>query len=158
MPKVYHTIKSMNSYYVMPKVYHTIKSMNSYYVMPKVYHTIKSMNSYYVMPKVYHTIKSIDSSHVRLEVQQLRRTRWIQACLFGPYYLVPQLAIFLFAVVLVLTDREQDISPGTVFMLMGLVQALRLTCGMYLPVGSQHLAETLVVIRRIQVTNYTSVH
>ena len=87
----------------------------------------------------------------RLEVRQLRSARRVQACVMGPYFATPQLAIFMFVLVLVLTDQERDIRPRTVFMVTGMVQSMRLTCGMFFPMASQHLAETLVVLRRIQV-------
>ena len=69
----------------------------------------------------------------------------------GPYFAMPQLAIFMFVLVLVLTEQEYDVRPGNVFMVMGVVQSLRLTCGFFVPMASQNLAECLVVIGRIQV-------
>ncbi|RUS69501.1 hypothetical protein EGW08_022736 [Elysia chlorotica] len=86
----------------------------------------------------------------RLEVRQLRRTRRVQACVMGPFFATSQVSIFLFVLAYVLTGREEEIRPGTVFLVMGVVQCVRLTCGLFLPLGAQNLAETLVVIRRIQ--------
>ncbi|KAK3751067.1 hypothetical protein RRG08_044643 [Elysia crispata] len=86
----------------------------------------------------------------RLEVTQLRRTRRVQACVMGPFVATSQVSIFLFVLAYILTDREDEIRPGTVFLVMGVVQCVRLTCGLFLPLASQHLAETLVVIKRIQ--------
>ncbi|KAK3795778.1 hypothetical protein RRG08_031859 [Elysia crispata] len=86
----------------------------------------------------------------RLEVKQLRRTKRIQACIMGPFFATNQVSIFLFILAYILTDRENDISPGTVFMVMGVVQCLRLTCGLHVPAASQHLAEVMIGINRIQ--------
>ncbi|KAK3702318.1 hypothetical protein RRG08_008706 [Elysia crispata] len=86
----------------------------------------------------------------RLEVRQLRRTRRVQACVLGPYFATAQASVFLFTLVYVLTDREDDMRPATVFLLMGVIQSLRLTCGLHLPLASQHLAEVWVSIKRIQ--------
>ncbi|GFS16304.1 multidrug resistance-associated protein 4 [Elysia marginata] len=85
-----------------------------------------------------------------LEVSQLRRTRRVQASVMGPFFTTSQLSVLLFVLAYVLTGKEDEIRPGTVFLVMGVVQCLRLTCGLFLPLASQHLAETLVVIKRIE--------
>ncbi|KAK3795777.1 hypothetical protein RRG08_031858 [Elysia crispata] len=86
----------------------------------------------------------------RLEIRQLRRTRRVQACVMGPYFTTTQIGIFFFTLTYVLTGREDDMRPGTVFMMIAVLHSLRLTCGMFVPLASQHLAETLVVMKRIQ--------
>ncbi|GFS15404.1 ABC transporter C family member 5 [Elysia marginata] len=86
----------------------------------------------------------------RDEVRQLRRTRRVQACVLGPYYTTSQASIFLLTLTFVLTDREAELRPATVFLLMGVIQGLRLTCGLFVPVASQFGAEAWVAVKRIQ--------
>ncbi|GFS16310.1 multidrug resistance-associated protein 4 [Elysia marginata] len=86
----------------------------------------------------------------RLEIRQLRRTRYAQACQMGPYFASSRISSFLFTMTYVLIGREDEIRPGTVFMVVGVVQSLCFTCGVLVPLATQYLAEILVVIKRIQ--------
>ncbi|GFS19518.1 multidrug resistance-associated protein 4 [Elysia marginata] len=86
----------------------------------------------------------------RLEIRQLRRTRYVQACQMGPYYAASRISSFLFTLTYVLIGREDEIRPGTVFMVVGVFQTLCFTCGIVIPMAAQSLAEMLVVIKRIQ--------
>ncbi|GFN81851.1 cystic fibrosis transmembrane conductance regulator [Plakobranchus ocellatus] len=84
------------------------------------------------------------------EVRHLRRTRRIQACVLGPYFATSQLSIFLLFLVFTLTGHEDKMRPSTIFLIMGVIQCVRLTCGLLLPIASQQLAETLAVVKRIE--------
>ncbi|RUS69048.1 hypothetical protein EGW08_023191, partial [Elysia chlorotica] len=86
----------------------------------------------------------------RLEVKQLRRTKSIQACVMGPFFAASQVSMFLLSLIFVVTGQEADIRPGNVFLVMGVVQCLRLSCGLQFPLAAQHLAEALIGVDRLQ--------
>ncbi|GFN81872.1 multidrug resistance-associated protein 4 [Plakobranchus ocellatus] len=84
------------------------------------------------------------------EVHHLRRARRVQACVLAPYFATSQLSIFLLFLTFTVTGQEEEMRPTKIFLILSLVQCLRLTCGLFVPLGSQHLAETLIVIKRIE--------
>ncbi|GFS16349.1 multidrug resistance-associated protein 4-like [Elysia marginata] len=85
-----------------------------------------------------------------LEITQLRRTRRNQTFHVGPYFAVSQISILFFIMTYIVIGREDELRPGTIFMLMGMLESLRLTMGMFIPLAAQYMAEALVVFKRIQ--------
>ncbi|GFS27775.1 multidrug resistance-associated protein 4 [Elysia marginata] len=86
----------------------------------------------------------------RQETRQLQQTRRVEAWVLGSYFATSQLSMFFFILALVFSGRDDTIRPGTVFLLMGIVQYLRLVCGRFVPFASNYVADILVVINRIQ--------
>ncbi|GFN81907.1 multidrug resistance-associated protein 4 [Plakobranchus ocellatus] len=84
------------------------------------------------------------------EIRHLRRTRHIQACIFAPFFPSAQVSIFLLFLTFTVTGKAEEMRSSTVFLTMGLLQAIRLCCALMVPLASQNLAEVLVVIKRIQ--------
>ncbi|GFN81887.1 ABC transporter c family protein [Plakobranchus ocellatus] len=84
------------------------------------------------------------------EVQHLCRARRVQAFVLAPYFATSQLSIFLLFLILTLSGQEEKMLPAKIFLILGLVQSLKRTCGLYVPLGAQFLAETMIVLKRIE--------
>ncbi|GFN98114.1 cystic fibrosis transmembrane conductance regulator [Plakobranchus ocellatus] len=87
-----------------------------------------------------------------LEIAQLRDTRRAQSTILVPYFIASKLALMLVFTSLTVSGADGRMNAHAVFLTMGLLQALRLSCTLFIPFAFQHMAEVRIVYRRLQVT------
>ena len=87
----------------------------------------------------------------REEVSEVWRTRRTQACILAPYFISTKTALVLLYGTLTALGRADILTAYTMFLTIGLLQAFRLSCSLFIPFAFQHIAEIKVVLRRVQV-------
>ncbi|GFS18845.1 multidrug resistance-associated protein 4 [Elysia marginata] len=87
----------------------------------------------------------------RLEGVQVWRTRRTEALILAPYFVSSKLALMLLYMALTAVGRLGGLRSYTVYLTVGLFQAFRLSCTLFVPFAFQHIAEFRVVLARVEV-------
>ena len=100
-----------------------------------------SMKDDFKSPRLFH----------RFELRFVRSARRGGACILIPAWLSVRLALLVIFGSLTYLGRADTLRPHVVFFCFGMYQSLRGSCTIYISNAFQYMAETGVVLERVQV-------
>ncbi|CAG5124702.1 unnamed protein product, partial [Candidula unifasciata] len=83
-----------------------------------------------------------------LEIKEVHSSRRAQACVIAPFFSSMKLVVFCTFTALVVTGNSM--TAYRVFLTIGLFQAFRLSTTLFIPFAIQHMAESKVVLSRLE--------
>ncbi|RUS91066.1 hypothetical protein EGW08_001194 [Elysia chlorotica] len=94
---------------------------------------------------------NIDSTPpLRLEYQQVMRTRRTQALILSPFFVSTKVALLLLFATVTALGGGHKFRSYTVFLTIGLITVLRLSCNLFMSFAFQNIAEMRVCLGRLE--------